>query len=124
MVRKCNAKPTQPTAPVPHQGWKVIKSVPGRYVVFMPGIPRESKSPVAINAVKGTLLWEKDIVLDQIPGREILVAIPNSGGMQFYSRFYLVEQRAYQQAVLGKEANLSRQDVQLFLNSLQILKEK
>ena len=81
------------------------------------------------NGVKksgGTLREEREIKLNDSPGREMTVDLPESklrGGGVFKSRVYLVGRTHYQVAAMSTRANENPNVQRAFLNSFQLKRE-
>jgi hypothetical protein len=70
--------------------------------------------------VKGRLLSEVKITLQQSPGRELKVMIPN-GAQMMQTRLYFVKNRLYQVGVVTTEAGAAAKDILKFLESFKLL---
>ncbi len=74
----------------------------------------------------GTLREEREIKLNDSPGREMTIDLPDSklrGGGIFRSRVYLVGRTHYQVAAMSTKANDNPNVKRAFLNSFQLKRE-
>jgi hypothetical protein len=71
---------------------------------------------------QGKLRKKTTIDILNYPGREVLADV--KGGLEYRSRFYLVDERLYQISVLNKPGQVSNQDKQKFLDSFQLLEAR
>jgi hypothetical protein len=70
--------------------------------------------------VRGKLVSEVKITLQQFPGREVRVMIPD-GAQIMQTRLYFVKNRLYQVGVVTPEADASSKDNLKFLDSFKLL---
>jgi hypothetical protein len=75
----------------------------------------------AVSSVKGKLLTDTGIALQEFPGREINIEAPD-GKHTVVSRIYLVKSRLYQISVAVPNEDLQREDVAKFLDSFKLLR--
>ncbi|HWP60408.1 MAG TPA: hypothetical protein VNL14_21105 [Candidatus Acidoferrales bacterium] len=73
--------------------------------------------------VRGRLLSETKITLQQFPGRELKLSLPE-GARALQTRLYFVKNRLYQVGVLAVEKDLSSRDIVKFLDSFRLLPER
>jgi hypothetical protein len=98
-----------------------------------PGVLKQNANEVLDdardNGVKksgGTLREERKIKLNEFPGREMTIDLPDSklrGGGIFKSRVYLVGRTHYQVAAMSTIANENPNVQRAFLNSFQLKRE-
>jgi hypothetical protein len=70
--------------------------------------------------VRGRLLSEVKITLQQFPGRELKVMVPD-GAQMMQTRLYFVKNRLYQVGAVTSEADASSKDIPKFLESFKLL---
>jgi hypothetical protein len=72
----------------------------------------------AITNAKGTLVRQKNLLLDKYPGREAVFKVEGKGLVLL--RLYAVKNRLFQLVVMGNEELLASQDAEKFLKSFKL----
>jgi hypothetical protein len=79
----------------------------------------DSSRDGAVANLEGKLAGEKDIKLDDYPGRELQIDVAG-GKLVFRARVYLVDQRLYQVVVFGTQEAVTSKAAEKFLDSFKL----
>jgi hypothetical protein len=102
------------------------------YLVIRSEVPDLGKTPGAetlffdvmrgtlVKALQAKLISEKELKVDDAPGRELLLEVPNLG--VFRMRFILVGNRMYQVSVMGRMEAVTGKEAEAFFKSFKLLK--
>jgi hypothetical protein len=72
----------------------------------------------AVASTKGALVRQKILLLDNYPGRELLLRIDGKGAILM--RLYAIKNRLYQLVVFGSEEFVGSKDAEKFLTSFKL----
>ena len=101
---------------------KGFKYVVG-YADYPEDLGRENYSDHILNSVrrgvKGTLLNERTLSLDEYPGRQLIAE--SSDGYITQLRAFLVDKRLYHLSMITKMEQISSKEIQKFFDSFQLL---
>jgi hypothetical protein len=73
-----------------------------------------------VQALKGTVLSEKNLTLDGFPGKEAKVKVSSPTSGEFTVRIFLVENRLYQIMVGGTTGKIDQAGATRFLDSFKL----
>lgn len=86
-----------------------------------PGKVLDGARDGAVGNLRGRLLKETQISLEQYPGRELTIRVPD-GGRLMQTRIYIVKNRLYQVGVVTSEEAAGSKETGKFLDSFKLLK--